>query len=817
MILYSNDGDDIVTEHKFRIINCIGVGSSSMVYTAEYINNSISHQCLLKELYPINCGLEREGFTSLVFSSDDFRKRYEAIEKKFMIGYALQVGMQKVDYNAKEQQEQLVAGMIAPAHHIYHDKNGILYTEYGINYGCTFDKDKCDDIDHLLNITGLIAMFLENLHKHGYLMLDVKESNIFITQIGETKIANLFDFGSVVKKEDLVNYDHNDPDGSLSFTSSDSTLTLPQELRSIINTLNDPDIDQRTAYDCVNDIVINNLAIDGERTDLALLSAILYHKLFNEPAPAVKTASDLIIPDCGITDPDTKSLLEKIFMNTLGRMSERYPDSDTPMADFQKDIANLRKSIAASKTAIITNEAVRQCSLNHLKKLEKKSASGGRSAELNGKFYNISTSKCIYTNCIKSLDTGIEFSSLNAVTTNSRLSLIQGDGGIGKSSLLYDYWHTNSQKENSPICLYVELLSYRTDHNDIHVTSGDIPADLLSFITNNIIKQYDPKKHSYNEFETRALANGLDMLLSERNDDAPPQYTLLIDGLNEIIDPSIRDSVLKDITAAAKRWDNTAIVVTTRPGVVYTLNTFDRYTVKGLSDSVIDQQLSCIENYSLERKTLLHRKKIWELLKMPMFLDIYLSIVANGASFNDDTMNRGKLLEQYINKVDCQTDTPLHFHNLTVKCILPFIANQMCRSHEMSISYDRFMTLVEEGVKFFIEDNAVIKNYTIFIDEDVKLLKNSYTVEQICKMAVICITATGHCILTDNSQQIVFSHQYLHDFFAARHISNLISIARNIENNGLADKLYLRNFVLEKGADYHWSNEVCTLFGEIER
>lgn len=44
-----------------------GHGSSAFVYEAEYVSGNVSHKCILKELYPSECGLIRDELMACHF------------------------------------------------------------------------------------------------------------------------------------------------------------------------------------------------------------------------------------------------------------------------------------------------------------------------------------------------------------------------------------------------------------------------------------------------------------------------------------------------------------------------------------------------------------------------------------------------------------------------------------------------------------------------------------------------------------------------------------------------------------------------------
>ncbi len=828
LTLYSNDGENQFSR-KFRIIKTIGQGSTSIVYLAEYKSDNLTFRCLLKELFPANCGLSRENFVELVHSSGKPSSRYKAIEKRFKIGYDLQVKLNnEADYENTHTEDN-IAGLVATATDIYHNGHGILYTQYSAQQGETYDMIPCgsENFDEILSIIECIAFFLRKLHKKGYLMLDIKESNVFVANAGNIRYGCMFDFGSVVTKDELKNYDHENADCSLAFTKSDSTLTLPPELEAIITAENDNSSCRANICTKINIYVHRLLAKTGEFTDLAMLGSIMYHRIFGTSSPPAKDVEkDSWTPPDGIISsdktPKTKELLTSIFKNTLSSINKRYHGSNAPVDDFIKDLTALRELYHKESTSRITvpdKTILRKCSNKQFNTLTMEQSSGENGAVvIKRKFSDIHNhNTIIFSNTLTTVDNKQLTPSLINIVRPRSLSIFQGDGGVGKSSLLYKFWLDAKKGNNKKyICFYVDLSGYNGGIS-ISLNTADLPTGLLSYIIDNIIKEYCDEYAGLNADETNILAEYLDKLLTnvknKRNPD--PEYILFLDGLNEIADLAIKNALIDDLVLAAKRWSNTSIIVTTRNIGCTVLGSFTRYEVSGISDSEIEAMLP--KTIDIDK---LKKSNIWELLRLPIFLELYLSVIPKhltAVSAIYSNITRGKLIELYINTSDCIMDKS-DIKNFAVKCILPFIANKMDIAHETSISYNKLNELISKGISFFC-GNTIYNNYTTNIYQNNRFFENSINVANEDVDAIINrIFATGHLIVDEKQQYVSFSHQYMHDFFAAMHIRNIIEILKKLSAvknsiiNTNADKL---SFALKNGISYRWRDEVCTLFGEI--
>ena len=71
----------------------------------------------------------------------------------------------------------------------------------------------------------------------------------------------------------------------------------------------------------------------------------------------------------------------------------------------------------------------------------------------------------------------------------------------------------------------------------------------------------------------------------------------------------------------------------------------------------------------------------------------------------------------------------------------------------------------------------------------------------------------GYCYKADDNTY-AFTHQYFRDYFAARHIVNILSAAKALGLNGHSKDEQLQ-FTKDNGLDYTWSDDVCILLGEI--
>ena len=143
-------------------------------------------------------------------------------------------------------------------------------------------------------------------------MLEIKEQNILIVGSKGNRHVMMFDFGSMVRKEDLANYTCRSG-MTLEFSSHDPDM-IPEELKQIKNHFRK----NQHSYETW----VRGLGEYGEGTDTALLAAILFRRIFgrapkkNEISPAWQFAEN-DFSNTKATLSNTKELLERIFRNAL--------------------------------------------------------------------------------------------------------------------------------------------------------------------------------------------------------------------------------------------------------------------------------------------------------------------------------------------------------------------------------------------------------------------------------------------------------------------------------------------------------------------
>ncbi|MEE1282393.1 MAG: hypothetical protein UHK60_09120 [Acutalibacteraceae bacterium] len=208
-----NQGDKInLNNREYTIDTVIGDGATCIVYSAYYEDNlGLPHRVNIKECYPYNADVIREGET-LVWMSEN-----ERIQKQlaFTTTYKKLMNNQKGNY-------------IVHAFDIGRC-NETLYIVMDANDGVTFDNDNANNLSDILSTVKLLAYVVGEYHKNGYLHLDIKPSNFLVYPRPSDHII-LFDMDTITSIEDIKS-------GKVQVCSYSDDWAAPEQKQGKINKL----------------------------------------------------------------------------------------------------------------------------------------------------------------------------------------------------------------------------------------------------------------------------------------------------------------------------------------------------------------------------------------------------------------------------------------------------------------------------------------------------------------------------------------------------------------------------------------------------
>ena len=266
-------------EHEFTIVDTVGVGASCIVYTAVHHDaegNDI--QVRLKEFYPESLDIKRNADNSLDMKKSNF-SRYL---KRFTEGYRRQITFRNVPKSMNS---------ISSIQGIF-EGNNTKYIAMSCQNGTSIDNSELSLYD-IFRLFKAVTLQLNNLHKNGFLYLDLKPANIILYP--ETpELVMLFDFDSAVKFDEIALDD-------LSFTQK---WSAPEVIRRKVKNIGIP-------------------------ADIYTLGALLMYMLFHRSPElydrrrSADWSGDFDNSILADESPEVKRMVTEIFRNTLSAEPER--------------------------------------------------------------------------------------------------------------------------------------------------------------------------------------------------------------------------------------------------------------------------------------------------------------------------------------------------------------------------------------------------------------------------------------------------------------------------------------------------------------
>ena len=276
----------------FEIQEKIGRGASAVVYRAFHTDeqgNITEH--LLKEYNPKHIALHRDNTGVLCCSEGKDEKEFMNGLVRFEAGYKTQLEIRN--------QIDALKNVTSNIQDIYY-ANGTQYIDMTCNWGEPYDKVQETSLYNLLRRMRGLAKVIGHYHKAGLLHLDIKPGNIFVIP-ETTEMVLLFDFDSVIKKEDVKN-------GVI--TSYTKSWAAPEQLLNHKNKI-------------------------GETTDLYAIGEILFYQIMGRHSETDERRSfskyniDKNAKIFENVNPQVFPLLQKVLKKTICNITSlRYQSAD---------------------------------------------------------------------------------------------------------------------------------------------------------------------------------------------------------------------------------------------------------------------------------------------------------------------------------------------------------------------------------------------------------------------------------------------------------------------------------------------------------
>lgn len=395
---------------------------------------------------------------------------------------------------------------------------------------------------------------------------------------------------------------------------------------------------------------------------------------------------------------------------------------------------------------------------------------------------------------------------------------LYGVGGVGKSTLLL-----NRIRNENTINFYFPLYQYKKEiHENLQPEN--------CWILLNILLKYH-YQYEYPTYETCSACEEenvvlqqlteLDRQLKDNPDNWKKRYVLLLDGLNEM-SSELQGDFVAELTHIVNKWKNVRIIVTGRTIPIYAVfDDFQQLEICGVSDIDRDDALSAFADIPINTKLL-------ELLKIPMFLNMYLENRETDTPLN----TRGEILDSYIMNLKSKSSERFavgidnSLLRFIVQYILPCAAKIMVDKYNFvehittgktcyEISRGDLFKAIDKIFKIYILDEYVYQSYIA-----PKGFRKNSLLESREKADFIelIIENIGLMKISENDpHKLHFTHQYFRDYFAAKHILNLLNVIETSYENSSIDEqkeVFKRFELAQKWFNYD-GIEIYRLLGEI--
>lgn len=370
-----------------------------------------------------------------------------------------------------------------------------------------------------------------------------------------------------------------------------------------------------------------------------------------------------------------------------------------------------------------------------------------------------------------------EFDLLELISKNSSENLlILGDGGIGKTTILFrllKLYHANPEHFQQ-IPMYIELNQCPLDVNSWSYddkTSVFIEKSVAEILLNKkFVEKSNPViEYIQREFQKEAPPNG-------------PQYLLLLDGLNEVaIENTMRSSsrfmLENEIANALQRYQNVRFIITSRDSSKIIKNA-KKIHILGIVEEKIQSFLQSLES---ERKIaegtasrVIHNRPLLNCLKIPLFFNMFCV-----SSTDSAITTRGEILRDFFHKKRENLYHKNLENNKQYGFILDFIVSElaweMIVNNTFSISFGR----AEEVINKVLTDKEGSYALSAFSDD---VFQSEESPQIICTALimnygsevteyVLDVMVSNLAIMYVDRGIYKFKHQYFRDYFAAVHIT----------------------------------------------
>lgn len=795
---------------EFHILEILGEGGTAVAYKVSYDgSDNNKYLYVLKEINPVHTekrmAVERYGDHLNIDGYDsEYPNVYKKHKDQFLEAYKLQLGLATGENKSACITTSLPIGLYIDKESSKQD-NYALYGLFQYQSGETLKKHEDSSLLELVDIQRHIAETVKAYHDKGYLWLDIKEANVSVVGEGAVESVCMFDFGSLISMTKLKEFNYKkDKDFRITYSPTSSDLLLPDELEYMFKLTEKEEyyISMRNFED-----ELHLLGELGVSADIFLLGSMFYKRLFGK-APTKEICSEIENGSFDFSKSEWLSgcssfVLDKIkciMQNCLKYVDRehRYQNDDEYLSDLNELYYLLNSNEYNKLSSGKEKNYVKVCCGEYLRKTL---------TNTGGKFEQLQKLRERFNSRVTLLSENERYVKPGEAIESDRLVFLYGEGGMGKSTALYDYMHISTAT-----AVYIELSRYPKNGSNF------IFETILNDICNNF-----RSTTAGGDLETKKVLEDrlLTSMTKQKSSYGEAEYILLLDGYNEI-SKNRSGNFDTEIEKIINTWDNVRVVVTGRDipkdysgNEIDMYKQFRRYKFAGISDEECSELIE--KKYPDRFERIKDDTNLWDILHIPMFMGMYLQLEFGDEKY-EAVHTRGEILDQFITQRETraaeviakgQTNNIVNsgLRNFLVLYSLPFVANEMDRNRSFFIKEIQLSNDADNAWKVYNKNSGLKVGCLLGIAVP---KKPDETVEEFIHKLVV---EARYCYQADNVTYS-FTHQYFRDYFAAKHIQNILNAAQALSEVGLTKEEQL-DFIKSNGLDYTWSDDVCILLGEI--
>ncbi len=376
-----------------------------------------------------------------------------------------------------------------------------------------------------------------------------------------------------------------------------------------------------------------------------------------------------------------------------------------------------------------------------------------------------------------------------------RKVFLYGIGASGKTTYLRGL--------SCRIKLFVPLYMYEKTNGITGVNYGILSYLLLRYHYQSDYKNIESCMVCEGRDNIIKQLNELEKLLSIVPQNNQPKYTLILDGWNEICTDKQHEAA-EELRYIIEKWNNVRVIVSGRIVPKYSVfDDFQTVEMKGIIVSEVNEIITHLK----ENDKIMQNTELMELLKYPLFMNIFLDSQNLDANFS----TCGELLDFYVMN-NLQRSEICGF---LVKFALPFAAKHMTDRREFTISRADISDAVNMAFETFVDNERVFQNCIAPLGYRKKALLECRADDDITERI---IEESGFLRCDSHSAFLYsFTHQYYRDYFAAKYILNFAEAMKKSYEN--VECFETENLLKKSALDFLWfpdrDHDGYRLIGEI--